>query len=334
MKQCRHIKRLLSSYVDGRMSGAARQAMARHLELCRQCADEHRALCGIKEALHRLAEVEPSPGFEPAFARALDRNWREVIRAPGVAQRWTWFWNFEPLAPLFWRVAVPVLAVLLLMVNAAQRGPEIQLTGLRGGVLLEKVSELDWRQGGNGRLLAKADRLRPGQALRTDFGGEAQVLIDGKIQLKVGEKSRVYLARAQGKDYRIDLAEGTVHAQTTDRFAGSRFTVTTPFSRTVVTGTSFLVSCWPGGSETRVLQGRVKLESTAGGAPVWVAANEKAEVLDGRAPGRPAPMIEAELRNAAWFVNPDSQRSSRSRIPVDSRRESDSRRSPLLPGFF
>ncbi|HET6496338.1 MAG TPA: zf-HC2 domain-containing protein [Thermoleophilia bacterium] len=67
----RRMRRWLSAELDGELSDARRERLARHLERCPACAEYKRALARQEQAVASVSVPETSPGFYAQVRRKL-----------------------------------------------------------------------------------------------------------------------------------------------------------------------------------------------------------------------------------------------------------------------
>jgi len=95
---CGRVSNLLSAYLDRELTGADMLAVRRHLAGCAACCAEYEALAQVRRLLGALPAVEPRPGSQERFLRALTVTGRLATRRRAV--RWQ-----APQAPRFWILA-------------------------------------------------------------------------------------------------------------------------------------------------------------------------------------------------------------------------------------
>lgn len=61
--KCSEVKRKLSAYLDGEVSGADKKEIAEHLTTCEDCQEELTALSSVSDALVVLGGIEVPPYF-------------------------------------------------------------------------------------------------------------------------------------------------------------------------------------------------------------------------------------------------------------------------------
>lgn len=74
MKQNKHVKRKLSSYLDGELNDADRQVVETHLQSCIGCAEEKHRLEQVWETLDILPEANPLPFLYTRIRSRLDAD--------------------------------------------------------------------------------------------------------------------------------------------------------------------------------------------------------------------------------------------------------------------
>jgi len=116
--KCKKARRELLGFVDGSLEGEGRRAVAEHLWVCPQCAEEERRLRSVAEALGRVRAVAPSPSLlhsTRSEVAALRRG--ALARGKGVVRG---IWHLSPTALAV--VAVLVVGSGLLMAHSATTG--------------------------------------------------------------------------------------------------------------------------------------------------------------------------------------------------------------------
>src|SRR4051812_38383214 len=114
---------LLQQYFDGELAPASAADISRHLEQCDPCADRHRALFALHEAIGRAAEDSAKDvDFEALFAR-IEQGVREQP-APGLGERTQVWWReqLDQRSRRMWMPAagaIAAAAVGLLLVGRA-----------------------------------------------------------------------------------------------------------------------------------------------------------------------------------------------------------------------
>jgi hypothetical protein len=79
---CRHIKTLLSAYLDSELTGCQMLVVRRHISHCRDCASELESLRELKELLASLPVHAPRESWRRNLDSCLDReseSWPEKI---------------------------------------------------------------------------------------------------------------------------------------------------------------------------------------------------------------------------------------------------------------
>ena len=125
-----------------------------------------------------------------------------------------------------------------------------------------------------GRATSEASRLPEGAPIVLAVGAAAVVALDGAATLRVEGPARLAVAGA-GRDGRVRLDDGKLHAEATHRQPGERFAVLTHDLRVEVRGTRFSVAAGGAGSRVEVTEGRVAVCSPAA-RTVLVSAGESA----------------------------------------------------------
>ncbi len=103
----RSVEDHIEEFLEGRLDGAAREAFAAHVGVCRQCHDLVSEMQVHSELLHSLrapVELEPPPGF---YARVMRR-----VEAEGRPS----FWSLL-LDPVFGRNLVYASAALVILMG-------------------------------------------------------------------------------------------------------------------------------------------------------------------------------------------------------------------------
>ena len=346
---CRQVSKELSLYLDGRLPKAHAEEVCAHAGRCAGCGAELRRIETLKASLGSMPKAEVRPEFRVSFLRALDLNWRKVIRRPDFFEQLAWNlrmgggFSFAGMA----RVAVPVMSVFFVIAfwSLAPRTAEQDISLVRGNAFVQSMSLERWQSAADG--IEDGNGLAAGQKTGFDCalgaaGEPVTANIADKIILRLDRGTEVYVdAPESGGAFVVRLRRGQVYARTTAAFKGDGLCVVTPFSRSSVTGTEFIVQAWPGGSETRVVSGSVKVENlpVTGGSDmraVIVRAGEKSEVLDGAQPSLARPMVSSERRAVRRFVANDAPVKPAGGVSVDSRRDSreSSSDNSLIPGLF
>lgn len=82
---CGHVKRLLSAYIDGELSGLEMLRIRDHLGQCAACNGEVEALRAVKSLLLQQPAVEPSADFESRLVGAV------FASTPPLPKKVAWF---------------------------------------------------------------------------------------------------------------------------------------------------------------------------------------------------------------------------------------------------
>src|SRR4051812_20506040 len=97
---CKKIRNLIQSYVDGHIDGSERQQVEHHLEQCAPCAREAKSTRDLVRLLGRVPERSVSASFERELMAAVE------ARAPASAPA-AWWERFS--LHFEWRLRVPAL---------------------------------------------------------------------------------------------------------------------------------------------------------------------------------------------------------------------------------
>ncbi len=103
----RSVEDHIEEFLEGRLSGVARESFESHVAVCRQCHDLAVQMQSHSELLHCLsapAELEPSPGFYARVMRRVDSEARPS------------FWSLL-LDPIFLRRLVYASASLVILMG-------------------------------------------------------------------------------------------------------------------------------------------------------------------------------------------------------------------------
>lgn len=116
---CGKVRRRLSGYLDGDLSGVESREVAAHLRDCRDCAEAWSSLRGALAELAAAPRLEPP---EPIASRVLDRLEVET-RGPGLALIFRSRWAARPLMLPSLAPAALVLVTVLAAALALDRPP-------------------------------------------------------------------------------------------------------------------------------------------------------------------------------------------------------------------
>jgi hypothetical protein len=185
------------------------------------------------------------------------------------------------------RRAVLAALAALPIAPAAAASPVIgQVMAVKGEVFRES--------GGRREPAAKGAALEVGDAIVTEAGGKAKLLLNDGTIVSVGEKARLLLAQYQGaaNGYRTRLRaeQGAMRFLFQRALELSRFEVETETAVAAVRGTRWLMDVEPGHTAVALLDGSVAV--TARGAPggevVLDRPGQGTDVRTGQAPTPPA----------------------------------------------
>ncbi|HOP79737.1 MAG TPA: zf-HC2 domain-containing protein, partial [Armatimonadota bacterium] len=70
--KCQKIRSDLKAYIDGELGFVARWRVARHLAVCEECKEEHKAMKELTEVLKSVAGVAVPSGFKQRVQAGLD----------------------------------------------------------------------------------------------------------------------------------------------------------------------------------------------------------------------------------------------------------------------
>jgi hypothetical protein len=179
-----------------------------------------------------------------------------------------------------------VLAGLALMPAAARAAaaPIGQVVATKGSVFRERAGHRE--PASRGTLLEAAD------ACVTGPGGKARLQLNDGTLISVGENARVQLAQYQsvenGYTTRINAEAGAMRFLFLRSLDFSRFEVETETAVAAVRGTAWIMDVRPGHTAVALLEGRVAVRGTIGGAEVILdEAGQGTDVRSGAAPTPP-----------------------------------------------
>lgn len=261
MAECKEIAERLLDWVEGETSGAEQARIAQHLEGCRACSGEAKALQALIRGIGELPQLAAPAGLE---ARVMARV-RKAGDAAGTARR-----SLAPVGFAAWwpaltarPMAVGAAFALLLMVftGLGLRGRVAPSGGLMtaavpSGVRLEVAAGSATLDGGaravSGMELAEGGVIEVSE----DFKGKLLYPDGTTVRVRAGATVRVF-ARSLG------LKEGQVWLNV--KKGGAGFQVETAQAVVAVRGTVFGVDCDAGRQETKVVveEGAVEVKTSA-----------------------------------------------------------------------
>ena len=86
--QCEHIRAMLSSYLDGALTGAEMQAVSRHTESCASCAAESSALALTQRIISSLGRKPAPADLALRLKVALSQESKRVAWYESLALQW------------------------------------------------------------------------------------------------------------------------------------------------------------------------------------------------------------------------------------------------------
>lgn len=133
--RCRHAKRKLTPYLDGRLDRAERGLLEAHLAGCAGCAETHAVLRAASSALASLGPAEPRDGLVERSVRAAFTEERRV-RSGGLLELLRW-------PALATAAAAAVLAVGLTLSSPAPKASAPSADDAVAALMAEDDVELD-----------------------------------------------------------------------------------------------------------------------------------------------------------------------------------------------
>jgi len=100
---CSVIRKDISAYVDGELSGDENSIMETHLRKCPDCKRVFNQFAAQSQLLREVVEIEPSPDFDARF-------WAKVARVTQKAHPLNWFSSiFSPTRLVFASILLGIL---------------------------------------------------------------------------------------------------------------------------------------------------------------------------------------------------------------------------------
>ena len=249
----------------------------------------------LNDAIRAIHSDEPTATeFAASAQRVADRlNLGPITRddaqaflAPSAATRATVDWSAPRIAakPSAWSprvfgwTSIPAAALLAATFFAYKTWWEVP-TGVRA-----EVRSIDGSafllSGAGDRQLTPGYQLKEGDRLRTSGGTHAVLRLADGSSVEVNERSELGIA-ARGHNMTLSLANGAVIVEAAKRTSGHLY-VTTPDSRSSVTGTVFSVNSGIKGSRVAVVEGTVDVAHS--GADTLLHPGEQLATTDNLSP--------------------------------------------------
>jgi len=164
--RCSQCEQHLSALLDGELPRALADEVQRHVAGCERCAAHRARLEQLRATLEAAPALEPSPGFDAAFARRLQDARRAARLAGDAPKRRRW------LFPVFAAVAAGACAAVVALVLSRSPAPPPgadpepivlarNLDLLRDYDVVRNLDALE-----NADLVQDLDQLLPGAGVR------------------------------------------------------------------------------------------------------------------------------------------------------------------------
>jgi hypothetical protein len=194
---CAGIKRELSAYLDGDLSGARLQLVSAHLESCPSCAQHLQELGQVSDALSSLPRLACPESIAP---RVLDRLEVES-RGPGLALLFRSAWAARPL--IFPSVAPAVLVLVSTLSGVLMMGAHDMRTW--ASTRRMPASSMETPEVSNGPFASIGDQTAPQTAVDIFFDEQVVGMTEQDIFVMtvVAEDGRVAAVRLLEGDSRV-----------------------------------------------------------------------------------------------------------------------------------
>lgn len=120
--RCKKCQQSLSMWLDGELTAAVAEEVSGHVEGCPDCARSRDQLLALNARLEQLPGLEPSSGFDAAFARKLQDARRQQRLSAGQGKRRS-FWRLPILAGAAATVCGAAVVALLIRSPALPDDP-------------------------------------------------------------------------------------------------------------------------------------------------------------------------------------------------------------------
>jgi ferric-dicitrate binding protein FerR (iron transport regulator) len=243
-----------------------------------------------REAIRDLPVPVATPAYRAALKRAFVSG--HLTAPPRAASRPGWFaW---PRGWPGWAALAGSAALLLIVIQGANRGPRWQVTSIAGQgvaivdglpVPMNHLDEMRKRVGAGARL-----RVPPGCQVELMSPGHMIVEVMGGTDATVpGVPGRWFWRTVEG-----EVNAGELRITTGSAFHGARLAIATPSAQIEVTGTTLAVICEPEGTCVCVFDGVVRVGPKAGAMESVEHGKRRYVFNDGRDP-ESASIRDAEL---------------------------------------
>lgn len=250
---CSNCQSRLHDYLDGELASSDANAIRVHVEGCAACRGQLEALrnlIGRAAALPR--EIAPARDLWREIRREIETQPTLIGSSPAKPQDLDRQRKSDKIAPFFrWFAPVAVAASVALSITLADRGDAVWSVAAVAGT--PRV---------NARVVERESQFRRGQLLETDDTSRAVVSVGRIGEVTVEANSRLRLVGTSGRNHRLNLQQGTLHATI---WAPPRlFFVDTPSATAVDLGCQYtLTSDDQGNGELHVITGYVALQHGA-----------------------------------------------------------------------
>jgi len=304
----RHVNfKLMSLYLDERLSQEHKRLIGAHLSTCQNCKEELLSLKTTTNTLKSLPETKESEGFDFEFRQKLN----EALAKSDQKQVYGGFRSIlEGLRPIILRpvpvlvkatALITVMAFLITSILWNQSAVTPAIASVQGEAEVYNSKTKQWGNAQKGTLLKKGDIIRVAKNSQITVESKRYALLlkeDTEVRAVGIEKP---FGQSKGISYELD--RGKILVATKKGFKDSKLKIGSPLAEVSVKGTGFLVDVSPlreNKTWVGVLNGQVEVSSKiqlAGlSSKVLVGAGKATEIFSDSTPTTPRYLAEDEWK--------------------------------------